>query len=176
VPKLYVIRHGEPSLSGVFLGRTDPPLSEAGRRDAHARLARLAVSMVWCSPLRRARETAEAIDAPLAIVEELAEVAMGDWEGRNWREVERTHPAVAARKEKAWFEIEAPGGEPWSSVRDRVARALHRVRSGPFPAAVVAHGGVNAEICYQLTGRPPGGYRQGYCEVFEYEIGAGLGA
>ena len=34
VPALYVVRHGEPAVQGVMLGRMDPPLSEAGFRHA----------------------------------------------------------------------------------------------------------------------------------------------
>ena len=56
--RLYLVRHAEPTLAGRFIGRTDPPLSEAGRAQA-ASLATLRVDHVFVSPLRRAQETAE---------------------------------------------------------------------------------------------------------------------
>jgi broad specificity phosphatase PhoE len=167
--KLFVIRHAEPALQGVFLGRTDPPLSTRGLQDAWERLRGLKVERVWSSPLLRARETAAAIPAPVEVLPELAEVAMGEWEGLSWEEVERRHAQAAERKMRAWFEIEAPAGEPWESVRQRVAHALARICKGPLPAAVVAHGGVNAEIHFQLLGEAPDDVRQGYCEVIEYQ-------
>jgi broad specificity phosphatase PhoE len=167
--KLFVIRHAEPALQGVFLGRTDPPLSSRGLQEAWARLRSLKVERVWSSPLLRARETAAAIPAPIEVLSELAEVAMGEWEGLPWEEVERRYPEAAQRKMQAWFEIEAPAGESWQSVRQRVARALERICKGPLPAAIVAHGGVNAEIHFQLLGKEPDGVRQGYCEIIEYE-------
>ncbi len=43
---LLVVRHGEtePNVSGLFLGRADPPLTELGRRQARALAAALPTS------------------------------------------------------------------------------------------------------------------------------------
>src|SRR5512144_1828975 len=83
---LYLVRHGE-SLGNVNPGlrrQDDPPLTDRGlaqaARAAEA-LASIGIDAVFSSPLRRARETAEAIGAaaglPVQTVPGFAEVNMG---------------------------------------------------------------------------------------------------
>ena len=61
---LYIIRHGEvafPDGKKRCIGRTDLPLSDAGRRHGEALRAYFAehpIEAVYASPLRRAKETA----------------------------------------------------------------------------------------------------------------------
>ena len=59
---LYVVRHGEAvwNTENRICGRTDSPLTEKGRAQAAALAPHLPkVDRVLCSPLSRARETAE---------------------------------------------------------------------------------------------------------------------
>ncbi|HLH39246.1 MAG TPA: histidine phosphatase family protein [Bryobacteraceae bacterium] len=145
MPGLFVVRHCEPAVTGVLLGQCDPPLSEAGR--AHAASLRLPkLAAIFSSPLRRARETAEAIarGAPVQIIDDLREISYGAWDGRAWREIEAEE--IAARKMADWRGVTPPGGEPWRDFESRVARALERIRAGPRPAAIVAHAAVNRVI------------------------------
>ncbi|MEO8660587.1 MAG: histidine phosphatase family protein [Bryobacteraceae bacterium] len=165
MPNLFVVRHAEPEMRGVMLGRTDSPLSAAGRAAA-AQLALLQPAIVYSSPLRRARETAAYIDAPLEILYDLSEVSYGEWEGRTWEEIEAGWPHLAQQKLEHWLSVPAPGGETWEEVQVRAARALQRVRSGPFPAIVVAHFGINSEFLRQAAGIDPIQFKQAYCEVF----------
>jgi broad specificity phosphatase PhoE len=165
MPELFVVRHAEPEMSGVMLGRTDPPLSAAGRLEARAKLSGLHCAVVYSSPLRRARETAEVIAAPVEVLDDLAEIAYGEWEGRSWAEIEQGWPDLARRKREDWFAVTPPGGESWEDVSARAARALKHVRLGPFPAVVVAHFGFNAEFLRQAAGLDPVTFSQSYCEV-----------
>jgi broad specificity phosphatase PhoE len=169
---LLLVRHAEPELTGVLLGRLDPPLSEAGVREAQSHLAGLEVRMVYSSPLRRALETAQMIDcgAPLQVLEELAEIDLGDWDGLRWREIERRDPDLARRKLDDWFGVSPPGGEPWPAFAKRVARALERIRLGPFPAAVVAHIAVNAQLAHLVAGLDPAAFTQEYCQTQTYDL------
>ncbi|MGH9628343.1 MAG: histidine phosphatase family protein [Bryobacteraceae bacterium] len=170
MPKLYLVRHAEPAITGVLLGRSDPPLSARGREQARA--ATLNVRAVYTSPLRRARETAE-IMAPSAAIEvlpDLIEISHGEWNGKTWTAIERDYPEIAAQKEKDWFGAAAPGGEDWDTFIARVDAAFERVKQGPFPAAVVAHFAVNARIAQRLRGIHPLQFTQGYCEPLAYEI------
>src|SRR5688500_15072722 len=98
VPALYVVRHGEPLVQGVMLGRTDPPLSEAGR--AHMLSVRIPVPVIFTSPLRRARESADLIagTADVIVLPELTEIGLGDWDGKAWHEIEASHPELAREK------------------------------------------------------------------------------
>ena len=161
MPNLFVVRHAEPEMRGVMLGRTDPPLSAAGRAAA-TQLAGLPGEIVYSSPLRRARETAAAIPLPVEILDDLAEISYGAWEGLSWVEIEAAWPDLARRKQEAWFAVTPPGGETWEHVQARATRALNHIRCGPLPAVVVAHFGFNAEFMRQAAGIDPIQFMQAY--------------
>src|SRR5262245_29950062 len=97
-----LIRHGAtaanlaipPRLQGR---RSDPPLSDLGRRQAEATRDELRgqpLTACYCSPLRRAAETAlalaqgrEWVPVPL---EGLTECDVGAWEGLDWETIRST--------------------------------------------------------------------------------------
>ncbi|MEU9498097.1 bifunctional RNase H/acid phosphatase [Streptomyces sp. NPDC048196] len=134
VPATFVLlRHGETALtpekrfSGS--GGTDPELSAAGHRQAQATAAALAargtIQAVVSSPLRRCRETAQAVADRLGLdvrVEEgLRETDFGAWEGLTFAEVRERYPEDL----DAWLHSSkaAPtgGGESFASVARRTA-------------------------------------------------------
>jgi broad specificity phosphatase PhoE len=143
---LALVRHGQSTCitDGRFQGRSDPPLSPAGTRQAALVGARLrdpaappalplpgsAPVGIWHSPLRRAAATAEAVaaarddDVPLHADPGLVELAQGAWEGL-------THAAVRERfgaELDAWradpVHHHAPGGEPLRAAATRARAAL----------------------------------------------------
>lgn len=134
-----LLRHGETALtpekrfSGS--GGTDPELSAAGRRQAEATAAALAargsIQAVVSSPLRRCRETAQAVAARLGlevrIEEGLRETDFGAWEGLTFAEVRERFPEDL----DAWLGSArvAPtgGGESFASVARRVAVARDKL-------------------------------------------------
>ncbi len=170
--KIYLVRHAEPEKAGLLLGRTNPPLSEGGRVQACHALRELDAEIIYSSPLRRALETAARIPLlrPFEISEELAEISYGAWDGKSWSEIEALDPELARRKLEDWYGVTPPGGEPPEAFRERVAYAVGIIRSGPLPAIVVAHAGVNAEIARQLTGVDPAAFHMNYCEVREIAL------
>ncbi|MER8824492.1 histidine phosphatase family protein [Mesorhizobium sp. M0991] len=100
--KLILSRHGntfDPGDKVVWVGRrSDPPLTEVGRRQAQNLGDALCLSGVmlgglYCGPLRRTRQYAEIIaerigGAPLPIVDaSLAEIDYGAWEGFSSHEI-----------------------------------------------------------------------------------------
>ncbi|MFJ2343631.1 bifunctional RNase H/acid phosphatase [Streptomyces antimycoticus] len=128
-----LLRHGETPLtpekrfSGS--GGTDPGLSDVGRHQAERVAAALAargtIQAIVTSPLRRCRETAEAVARRLGLdvrVEEgLRETDFGAWEGLTFAEVKERHPDDL----EAWLASSkvAPtgGGESFAAVTRRVA-------------------------------------------------------
>ncbi|BCK71599.1 hypothetical protein Srufu_055520 [Streptomyces libani subsp. rufus] len=134
-----LLRHGETALtpekrfSGS--GGTDPELSAAGRRQAEAAATALAargsVQAVVSSPLRRCRETAQAVAARLGlevrIEEGLRETDFGAWEGLTFAEVRERFPEDL----DAWLGSAkvAPtgGGESFATVARRVAVARDKL-------------------------------------------------
>ncbi|MFI1399229.1 bifunctional RNase H/acid phosphatase [Streptomyces sp. NPDC020681] len=128
-----LLRHGETALtpekrfSGS--GGTDPELSPAGRRQAEAIAAALAargtVQEIVSSPLKRCRETAEAVanrlNLDVRIEDGLRETDFGAWEGLTFAEVRERYGDDLT----AWLASPkvAPtgGGESFATVARRVA-------------------------------------------------------
>ncbi|MFD5421707.1 bifunctional RNase H/acid phosphatase [Streptomyces sp. NPDC127069] len=136
-----LLRHGETALtpqkrfSGS--GGTDPELSPAGRRQAaavaEALAARGTVQAVVSSPLRRCRETAQAVadrlGLPVTVEEGLRETDFGAWEGLTFAEVRERFPDDL----QAWLDSPkaAPtgGGESFAAVTRRVSATRDRLLS-----------------------------------------------
>lgn len=88
--KLYLIRHGETDRNKAkcLQGRTDIELNEYGRelaRKTAEGLKEVDFDMIFTSPLKRARETAEIIKGertiPIIIEERIQEISFGEYEG-----------------------------------------------------------------------------------------------
>ncbi len=145
--RIWLIRHAATEWSGTrYCGRSDPPLSRAGREDAHALAAALAPLIshadVWSSPLRRARQTVECFGrSPTRVDERLREVDFGDAEGWTFDDLAARHPALAHRLTAGESHIDWPGGEPWSDLDLRVAAVWEALRSSGRDIVVVSHGG-----------------------------------
>jgi broad specificity phosphatase PhoE len=169
---LYLIRHARAAVEGVLLGQSNPPLSQRGREEAVSLLGGIAVERVYSSPLRRALETAAVLQSTteVTVLDELAEISLGAWDGRPWEEVERADPHLARRKTEDWFGVTPPGGEPWDAFSTRVLAALEVVRAGAAPAAIVAHLAVNSVIAAKFVGGSPREFQQAYCEVIEIDV------
>ncbi|MFF3680279.1 bifunctional RNase H/acid phosphatase [Streptomyces sp. NPDC002120] len=134
-----LLRHGETALtpqkrfSGS--GGSDPELSPAGRRQAaavaEALAARGTVQTVISSPLRRCRETAQAVADRLGLtvtVEDgLREVDFGAWEGLTFAEVQERFPDDL----QAWLDSPraAPtgGGESFTAATRRISATRDRL-------------------------------------------------
>lgn len=122
---IVLIRHGQTTTNAqrLLVGRSDPPLTEHGRRQAAALRPYLtAVEEVWTSPLRRARDTA-ALALPhlgAQVREAFIEVDYGALDGQplsalndeHWRAFEHDH------------DVAFGGGESLAEVDRRVHREL----------------------------------------------------
>jgi probable phosphoglycerate mutase len=148
-PLVYLARHGQTAYNreGRFQGQQAVPLDDTGRAQA-AELAERAAGYgfraLWCSPLLRARETAEVVGRRLGLepVEDarLMETDAGDWTDHTFAEVRAQTPeqfdAFAAGDPGFAF----PGGESFAEQEARVSAALEKVERGALPALVVCHG------------------------------------
>ncbi|WP_049564919.1 bifunctional RNase H/acid phosphatase [Nonomuraea sp. SBT364] len=134
---LLLLRHGETPLSVErrFSGRGDAELTPNGLAQAGAAAARLSrdpyrLDAIVSSPLKRARQTAEAVAGRTGLSaevdEDLREVDFGAWEGHTFTEVRRQWPDELT----AWLAdpaVAPPGGESFAAVADRVERAQQRL-------------------------------------------------
>jgi ribonuclease H / adenosylcobalamin/alpha-ribazole phosphatase len=142
VKRLVLVRHAEPSVTGVCYGALDVPLSPQGRAQAAALAERLhgeRFDAVVSSPRVRAVETAAALGLPVETDERLRELDFGSFEGRTYEELERDEPELY----RAWMEtpteVRFPGGESYADLRVRATQALEELRGSTL---VVTHGGV----------------------------------
>jgi 2,3-bisphosphoglycerate-dependent phosphoglycerate mutase len=169
--EVVLVRHGasEVALPGARFplvdGRGDPNLSEDGLEQARAIADRLAlerIAQLIVTPLRRTHQTA----APLAeatglepiVVDELAEVRLGEWEGGEYRvRVAMGDPIVRQMFQQERWDV-IPGGESFESLGRRVHAGIERIveLTGPDAVAVAfLHGGVIGEVCRQATDSRP---------------------
>ncbi|NLC57636.1 MAG: histidine phosphatase family protein [Armatimonadetes bacterium] len=170
--KLYLIRHGEVLWNRerpAYCGVTDLELNPHGRQQARRladRLAGVNLAAVYCSDLRRARETAAAIAAPHGLTPypdpALREVHYGDWEGVAEEEVRQRwpEPYLAWREDAEHQRI--PGGETFGELRDRFVPAVMRIlaRHPEESVAIVAHKAANRVFLCAVLGLSPSHYRR----------------
>lgn len=151
-----LVRHGETawSLSGQHTGTTDIPLTprgEEGARRLAPLLAPVPFGQVLCSPLQRARRTAElaGFGDRLVLDPDLIEWNYGAYEGRTSDEIQRDVPNWLV------FRDGCPGGESPAQVAERVDRVIARLRGGDGPSLVVAHGHLLRTLLARWIGLPP---------------------
>jgi broad specificity phosphatase PhoE len=166
----YLIRHGESvsNASGRVQGQEDVELSDTGREQANAvatwsrALLGAAdappVDELWSSPLRRARETAEAIAAAtglqLRIDDELRELHAGIFQGHLWADLEARFPEAVAQWRSGDADFAIPGGESRAQLAARGRAALERLAARPARGMiVVAHGGILTAALGSLVGK-----------------------
>jgi broad specificity phosphatase PhoE len=149
---IHLARHGQTAFNheGRFQGHLPVALDETGREQARA-LARAAAGVelasLWCSPLARARETAEIVSCAIDLVpredERLVETDTGDWTGRSFADVRAEDPDGFARFQRSDPTFRYPGGESFAEQEVRVMAALSdlRRRDRDLPALVVTHRG-----------------------------------
>ena len=157
-PQLLVIRHGQTewSVAGRPTGRTDVPLTDAGRDEArHAGLTLDGwhLTRAFTSPLRRARETARIVDCPVPVTvdDDLMEWDYGDWEG--------VTTDAARERVPEWSVWTHPmtGGESLTELGRRADRFLDRVLT-EVPhgnVAVFSHGHLLAVLVARWCGLDP---------------------
>ena len=141
--EIWLFRHGETewSASGAHTGRTDLPLTDAGReRAAKLRdsIAGHAFALVLSSPMQRARETCvlAGLGENAQIDPDLCEWDYGDYEGRTTAEIRRERPHW-----NLWIDG-VPNGETVEQVAERARRVIDRVNcvGSDQDAALFAHG------------------------------------
>jgi probable phosphoglycerate mutase len=160
--RVFLARHGQTAYNheGRFQGQQEIPLDETGRAQA-AELAERAVpygfAALWCSPLLRARETADAVAARIGLepIEDarLMETDAGDWTDRTFIDVRAEAPEQFDAFASADPDFAFPGGESFAQQEVRVEAALAEVERGALPALVVCHGMVIRAAIYLRSGK-----------------------
>ena len=164
---LYIIRHGKTDWNVLhkLQGRTDVPLNDEGRRMAEAAREEyrdVHFDICFCSPLVRARETAEILlrgrDIPIIADDRLAEMSFGVCEGlENSFGISDCPVNVLFREPEKYTDL-PEGAESLEELFARTGEFL-REKVDPLLAEgkdvlIVGHGAMNSSIVCQRKKLP----------------------
>ena len=163
---IYFVRHGEtvltPTRKFSGTGALDPELMQDGLDQAELvaeEAVKLGAEVLIASPLKRTRQTAEAIarTTGLEIIFDEAwfELSFGSWDGKSIEEVKQEEPDAY----QAWLNSTAyapGGGESWDQATVRIEEALEKLVA-EYPGKkiiVVTHNGVIKTAVRLAIGAP----------------------
>jgi broad specificity phosphatase PhoE len=184
-------RHGEnvANLSGTFSYQVfDGDLTDRGIAQAQLLADRLYAAteghgLLLCSPLRRARQTAQIVSARLGLpvaaeLDDLREVNVGELDGRADDGAWRVYEATLAAWRSGQLSQRFPGGESGDELAARTRRALLGIaaQAGSADAVVIAHGASIRAAVPALTGQPDPGRGLATGEVARLSVSCGRGS
>jgi len=145
--RLTLLRHGLTAwnLDKRIQGRIDQPLSDAGRSQLRAMIvpADYLGDRWYCSPLRRAVESAELLGLHDVRIEPvLVEMDWGDWEGEVLKPLRKRIGEPMRANERRGLDFRPPGGESPRQVQARLQPWLRQIAASAENTAVVAHKGI----------------------------------
>lgn len=149
---IHLIRHGaiDETLSGKYIGTTDPPLSDKGK----LALKKLAFThaypqppVVFSSPLRRCTQTCAVLfpERKPLVIANLSECNFGEWEGKTAEELKGSEDF------QKWLagdnSVKPPRGESNADFVRRICKMFESIveglmKTGSTECAIVTHGGV----------------------------------
>ncbi len=184
--RMSILRHGltEANENGIYIGKTDYPLSDAGREallDKYDQLEYPKVQRVYSSPLERAVQSAEILfpEREIVIVDDLREMDFGVFEGAAAEDL------VGLDSYKKWLkgglDNPPPNGESLRSMMMRCFSALNlmildMMKEGFTHTGVVTHSGIlmNMMSCFGLPKMKPMEFACGPGEGYEILVSAML--
>ncbi|WP_340116334.1 histidine phosphatase family protein [Pelagibius sp. 7325] len=184
--RLLLIRHGATAWNeaGRLQGRSDPPLSPAGRAAVEAWvLPPEAQRARWLSsPLLRARQTAEILaarlppGAPVAEEARLIETDWGAWEGKTLATLRAELGEAMADNEARGLDFRPAGGESPREVQQRLHPLLADLAAAGGTTLAVTHKGVIRAVYalasgWDMRAKPPVKLRNGCLHAFTLGTG-----
>jgi probable phosphoglycerate mutase len=164
---LYIMRHGKTDWNAKqkLQGRTDIPLNEDGKQmaeNARAEYFRVHFDLCYCSPLSRARETAEILlrgrNIPIIPDERLLEMSFGVYEGIENSFQIPDCPINVLFYEPENYKIPVEGAESLEALYARTGAFLKEVVEPQLAKGkdilIVGHGAMNASIVCQVKEMP----------------------
>jgi len=154
VEKIFIARHGQTewSKSGRHTSTTDLSLTLDGEMQAEQladRLRRESFSQIFCSPLKRALQTADALGEKYTIEEDLQEWNYGEYEGLTTEQIRKASPH--------WniFDYPTPGGESAQQVQERAKRFLQKIAKCEGNILLFSHGHFSRALAATWIGAHP---------------------
>lgn len=163
-----LVRHTRVAIpAGLCYGRTDVPLAETFEEEAATVRHGLpwVPLVVWSSPAERCRRLAARLtDGAVKLEPRLAELDMGEWDGRRWDDL--SGPAHEAWMADPW-RTRPPGGESAEDLVARVGELRDEILAWrPKRLLLVTHAGVIRAWRSIGEGRP-------LAELFSETVGFG---
>ena len=160
---LLIARHGQTNwnLARRWQSRSDIPLNAMGEKQAkaladHLRDAPCKPRRLICSPLLRAKTTAQILGATLSLDVEvdarLTELDLGEWEGKFEADLRAEDSDFYDRWRSEGFLLPPPGGESLKDVADRLEPLVAEIQAFPGDVLIVGHQGANMAFKAVLTG------------------------
>ncbi len=170
---MYLLRHAE-TLWNFQLrkqGLNDSPLTANGKWQARtygtvlsdripAEDIRCGRVQLYCSPLGRARTTAEYLVDALRIPSDhvfsdsrLIEFDYGDWTGMTNEEIEQEYPGALSAREVDKWNFTVPNGQSYADVEKKVGQWMDELPHGKL-LIVVTHNVVSRVIRRRFLGQP----------------------
>ena len=136
--QVFLIRHPRPIVGpGICYGRLDVDCHAATAVANNLRPLLPSGTQVFSSPLRRARQLAEALSSKIIIDDRLSEINFGEWEGRRWNDIDRKHLDAWAGDVLGFT---PPGGESVAALQRRALDFAASLKQSDV--AIVTHAGV----------------------------------
>jgi len=162
---IYLVRHAEAegNLYRRIHGWYDSLITDNGFAQIKAleeRFRDVQIDAVWSSDLYRTRTTARAVyvpkGLPLHTDPGLRELNLGDWEDVTWGEARRTFLEELTRFDTDDPTWQAPNGEGFHQLGDRMVRSVRRI-AALYPdqtVAVFSHGMAIRQLLSRVKGLP----------------------
>lgn len=144
---IWLTRHGESAFNPELRIGGNPPLTPVGETYA----SRLRTFMdahepedlvLWCSTLRRACQTAGALERRHRVWKSLDEIEAGVFDGWTYREIHEKSPEEYAARKADKLRYRYPRGESYLDVIKRLDPIIHELERQRRPVMVVAHNAV----------------------------------
>jgi alpha-ribazole phosphatase len=141
--EVYLIRHTTPKVGkGICYGQTDLDIDETSfEQELNFIFKNLPkdIEKYFSSPLKRCRQLAERLSTDFKVDERLMELNFGDWENKNWNEIDKT-------KLNEWMQdfakISPPNGENYKALHLRTESFITEVlKTDLQKIAIITHAG-----------------------------------
>lgn len=164
---LYIMRHGETdwNVRRKLQGHTNVPLNDNGRKMAQKAAEEykdVHFDVCYCSPLIRAKETAEIFlkgrDIPIITDDRLQEMSFGEFEGLAYSFEIPNCPINTLFLDPEKYTDPPGGAESFESLYARTGEFLHEVAlplvDEGKDVLIVGHGAMNSSIICQIRNTP----------------------
>ena len=166
--EIHLIRHGRSAAPfGVMIGKADPPLSREGLLETTHLAESLAagragspIDYLFCSPLARARQTAQIVGERLNLVpsvwDDLREIDLGLFDGLTAAQAKKNYPDAWDGRGADLYRVPPPGGESYADLGARVLTAFDDIlKSHVGNLALASHRAVIQVILARERDLPP---------------------